>query len=955
MADFINENNARPTRLLLRSDTIANWLSSTSTPLMYGEVGVGYDENGTSVIAKIGSVKEATGQRWSDAPQIGATIDSLGLNLESVGRVYSSVMVDANNKPLTTLNSTHFYDYCSAPTIKYLHGDLGSLPHSLKCGTDQLPPDVKHYEYFASAAQRNFIVVKNISGWKDTLSVNFGSTSTFNNIFEAPVGFVHPEFDNVLPCAENNLILNHLPVQPVQTPMSVLSWLENVELWTIPISVKEDSEGNERNDSMQFVGTVSGWFPFPYRQFLCDGDVLPEPTDGFRSASIDCTVSLNPTTGSNLDGEGGTGTFTVSAQDLGFTCDDYPEYCENNDICGTCINWTATSLVDWIEIVAVSRNQADCEPATGTVYYRYSANTEYNSAQRVGKIRVAMRPPTGTDIPTNPNYAEFTFTQEAPQCEIVSVTPSKANFDVNGGKLFFNVLMNNDVCTFSVNGSAGWLNIADITTTGFSITPDANVGAGDTETRTATITITNTSITEGDTFVVTVTQAGNVCQIDTVSPLTNSFGWNFDDTDGINPVSPTFTVDFGFTTEDELCEWQAQIARVSGNFNTDWITITQNESGAGSETISYTSLVNPSIQERVIKIGVLDGEHTITQEPRPCTLGFPIPISQGSYNFDICGSELIFEINPYTCDKEDGCAEFEKCSWRIDLTELGNQGSGGLYPWLSVGGLGYEPDSTNLPANTIITGTGFVRLVAESTCGAFCGEDLRTAIVNVIPMTVIDGVTTDAIENLDGIAEIQLLQSCGLPAPTNGVCCACSPDNPECQKEPICQDQNGEGCLFFAVDPETENCICACDDNGTIPDEITGNCWCCKEGDNGVETCGYFCPPPSSSALYSSTDTETKPTGYTVTIIKDTGLAGTIPGIIEIDVLKYANTFVKIKGYLSSGVSPVWNETLNIWEPKVVPNLYTQQISEMTGDGFVYWDFDTKSWKLTNVIDGGNA
>ena len=952
MADFINENNARPTRLLLRSDTITNWLSS-STPLMYGEVGVGYDENGTSVIAKIGSVKDAGGQRWADAPQIGASVDSLGLNLESIGRVYSSVVVDDNNKPLRTLSSSVFYDYCSSPVIKYLHGDLGTLPHSLKCGTDQTPPDVQHYYYFASASQRNFIVLKNISGWKDTVSVTFDPTSNYSNIFEAPVGFVHPEFDNVLPCHDENTIVNNLPIQPVQTPMSVLSWIEDVEMWTIPISVKEDADGNARNDSMQFLGIVSGWFPFPYRQFLCDGDNPTEPTDGFRSASIDCSITLTPNTGSNLEGTGGVGTFTVSAQDLGFTCDEFPEYCENQDICGTCMNWSVSSLVDWIEIVSVSRNQSDCEPSTGTVYYRYEANTEYNANQRVGKIRVYMRPETG-DLPTLANSADFTFTQEAPQCELVDVTPSKANFDVNASKLFFTVSMNSDSCTFDVSGSQAWLNIGDITSTGFSITPDPNTGAGDTETRVATITVTNSSITDGESIQILVTQAGNICEVDSVAPLTNTFGWNFDDTDGLNPVSPTFNVDFGFTTEDETCEWQAQISRISGNFNTDWITITDNESGAGSETVSYTSSVNPSIEDRVIKISVIDGEHTVTQEARPCTLEFPIPLSQSGYNFQSCGSELLFQINSYTCGRGEGCAEFEECSWRVDFSQLGNNGVGGeTYEWLTVVGLGYDPDSTNLPVNTVMTGTGFIRLSAESTCGEVCtGEgDLRNAVVPIIPMNVVNGVLTDATENLDGIVEIQLQQSCGLQSEEGtAICCACTPDNEACSDDPCA----GIFCAFYTV--VNGECVCACDAAGNLPDEETGNCYCCIINENNVEQCGYFCPPPSSGSFYATGGTDDqKPTGFTVISIKDEGLAGTVPGIIEIDVLRYANTFVKIKGYLSSGVSPVWNETLNMWEPKVVPNLYTNEIAEMTGDGFVYWDFTEKAWKLTNVIDGGTA
>lgn len=440
MADFLSQNNAKPTRILVRSDTITNWLSSSSTPLMYGEIGIGYDQNGTSVIAKVGSISESTGQKWSDAPQIGATIDSLGLNLENVGRIYSSVVVDANNKPLTTFTSSMFYQYCSSTEIKYLLGDLQDLPYSLRCGTDQLPPSGNVYPYFASASRRNFIVPQYLSGWKDTQSYN-PPTSQIPPIFEAPVGFIHPEFDNVLPCGDQ-IVLNALPIQPIQTPVSVLSWVENVEMWTLPISVLENSEGQYRNDSMKFIGVVSGWFPFPYRQFLCDGDIVNPTSTDERSPLLDCSISLDPKTATNLTGSLGTGSFKVSAQDLNFTCDDYPEYCENNDICGTCMNWRVDSLVEWITIPKVSRDTADCEPSTGTVSYRFNSNSDFNAKERTGRIRVSVRPSSGNEIPTAGSYTDFTFTQSIPECKLVNVSPSSINITSAAQTIDLTVLLN---------------------------------------------------------------------------------------------------------------------------------------------------------------------------------------------------------------------------------------------------------------------------------------------------------------------------------------------------------------------------------------------------------------------------------------------------------------------------------------------------------------------------------
>lgn len=966
MADYLDQFKNRPTRLILRSDTIENWLSTASTSLMYGEIGVGYDKNGTGVIVKIGSIKESTGQKWSDAPQIGGTADETGLNLEEIGRVYSSVVVDSNNQPITTFGAAQFYDTCSSNIIEYLYGDLSTLPHSLKCGTDNIPPDVAVYLYNASAASRNYIVPSSLSGWNTIYSSNM--PDPFPDIFAAPVGFVHPEFGNVLSCDASEVI-NNLPIQPIQTPLSVLAWLEDVEMWTIPVSPIEDEQtGNSRNTVMAYRGKVSGWFPFPYRQFLCDGDIYTPPTDGFTEASLNCTISLGETTdNTDITGEAGTGSFTISAQDTSFTCDDYAEYCEQQDICGTCMNWDATVIdgKDWLSIRSITRNTEDCEPSTGTLYYGYTANDGYNAAQRTGTIRVYMRPTAG-DIPSNPAYQDFTFTQDSLPCSLVRVSPTSLNIGFNlVSEREFTVTLQNSNCTYTATTTDDWITIEYGTDNTFTATFAQNIDTdGSSTERTGTITVTDTSPSgEGNSINITILQAGNECIVDDIQPRNNNISWDFDTTDSLgfgaeNPLSPTYSIDVNFLTEDEICSWTGILSRTDGNFDSNWLTITNNATGTGSEIVEYESLWNPSIEDRQMKISILDGIHTVTQTARPCTIESLILSKVNEFpNFASCGSILTLEVDPYECET---CNNNEvPCSWKVDLTDLDQVGdNSGTYEWVRVVGVGNDITATDAPT-TIITGKGYIRVEADQVCGA-CGSsggavgDGREVPIIVVPITKIEGQVN--IEYTDNSVSVNLIQYCNLPnnTGTGGECCACEPDSPGCPLSNCNPDNTEAGCLFYYYDPEEDMCKCACDSAGTPPN-AEGLCNCCTDPNDPTCNLGEFCPPPTAPLAYYGDSDGVKPTGFSVVSEKSSGLV-TVPGIIEIDVLKIANSFVKIKGYLNPGVSPVWNDISKAWEPKQVPNFYANELVGLENDGgYVYYDINDNSWKISNVIDGGNA
>ena len=941
MADFLDQFQNRPTRIILRSDSIENWLSTNSTPLMYGEIGVGYDANGTNVIAKIGAVKSQAGQSWADAPQISASADNLGLDLEKVGRVYSSVVVDSNNKPVINFTRPMFYPHCSSVSVSHVYGDLATLPHSLKCGTDQTPPDGNTFVYSASFNQRNYIIPDYISGWRETASHNDKNGNP--NIFDAPVGFVHPEFDNILPCSGEGLegdnpVINKLPIQPIQAPLSVLAWLEDVEMWTIPISISED--GQQQNVAMKYLGKVSGWFPFPHREFLCNGEIYSPGTDGFSSAYIDCDITLSASSATIGYSTTNPQSFDVSVLDDVFNCSSYPAFCEDNDICETCEDWDAVVVQgqDWLTIQSVNRTP-DCttDPSTGSVYYLAELNTSVSN--RVGVIRVFITPPGEEETPRQGQYQDFTVTQNGQPCKVEIAIPNFFDVPFNSTQTRTVEVLTNSPgsCTYDVTSNVSWITIGTIQKNQFDFTTEANIDTdGATDPRTGILTITENGGGQQNTITVVVAQQGNECIVETVAPTTESFDWN---------DSSTFTVDFTFSTEDDpICTWTANLATVSGNFaDASWVTITANASGTGSETVEYQAAVNPSIQDRQAKLSVLGTDHDIEQTLRPCTITYFDRWNGNDNPQEIanCGGTIILEVRPYSCGSDEGCVEPENCSWTVDLSNLG---TGTAQDWLNVIAVGTNPDNlTDLPG-TIINGVGYIKLEAQSTCGETCdGEgDSRTATVYVIP---VNDLGTEPISY--PAVDTTVSQACGLPDPDedSGLCCSCTED--ECGEENPCDSGSIYNCEFYYYNEETGQCECACDANGTPPTEA-GLC-CCPGSGNDIGNCDLRCAPPEG-------DNPASLIGYTITLDPDQSGLVDIPGIIEVDVTKIANSFVKVKGFLNPGVSPIWDAENNTWVPKNVPNFYSNQLQGLEGQGgYVYYDINDSSWKISNVIDGGGA
>lgn len=941
MADFLDQFQNRPTRIILRSDSIDNWLKPSSTPLMYGEIGVGYDANGTNVIAKIGASKDQGGQRWEAAPQISASADNLGLNLEKVGRVYSSVVVDSNNNPVINFTRPMFYPHCSSVSVSHLYGDLATLPHSLKCGTSQTPPDGDTFVYATSFNQRNYIIPDYINGWRETASHNDSNGNP--NIFDAPIGFVHPEFNNILPCSGEGLdgdneVVNRLPIQPIQAPLSVLAWLEDVEMWTIPISITED--GQQQNVAMKYLGKISGWFPFPHREFLCNGEIYSPGTDGFSSAFIDCDITLSSSSATIPYSTITPQTFDVSVLDDEFNCSSYPAFCEDNDICETCEDWDAVVIQgqDWLELQGIVRTP-DCttDTSTGTVNYRADFNQSVNN--RVGIIRVFITPPGEEETPRQGQYQDFTVTQQGRPCRVLSSTPSFFDVPFNSTQTRSVIVSTPDSgsCTFGVTSNVNWITIGNISKTEFEFTTEANIDTdGATVPRIGILTITENGGGDANSINVTVIQQGNECIVETVAPTTESFDWN---------DQSTFAVDFTFSTEDDpICTWTANLASVSGNFaDASWVTITANASGTGSETVQYEAAENPSIQDRQAKLSVLGSDHDIEQTLRPCTINYfnrwfgpdnPAQIPS-------CGGSIILEVKPYSCGNDEGCVDTENCSWIVDISNLG---AGNTYPWLTVSAVGTNPFNLTDPPGTIVNGVGYIKLQADTTCDALCNDgDFRTAIVNVIP---VNDLGTNPIEYPANAVNTTVSQVCDLPSPDpdTGECCACTSD--DCGNDDPCANGSLYNCQFLYYNTETGQCECACDADGTPP--VGGLCCCPGTGDD-IATCDFTCAPPTG-------DNPLTLNGYTIILDPDSSGLVDIPGIIEVDVTKIANSFVKIKGFLNPGVSPIWDAQNNTWVPRNVPNFYSNQLQGLEGQGgYVYYDINDNSWKISNVIDGGNA
>lgn len=966
MEDFINENNARPTRLLLRSDTISNWLLSSSTNLMYGEIGVGFDPNDPSnIIAKIGSSKDSTGQSWSSAPQINATVDDTGLDIENVGRVYASVVVDEFNNPVSAFTKDHFY-LNATNNIRYLYGNLSELPHSLKCGTDGVPPNTEVLYYDAVVSPpRNYILPHFISGWNTTLSV---SGTGLLDIFEAPLGFVHPEFGNVLPCDERNIHV--LPIQPIKTGTSVLSWLDDVEVWTIPISPVTDPTNEDKgrgNYAMKFVGTVSGWFPFPFRQFISETDIKTEPTDGFSLPELNCQFTITPTSSddtNNTNGQGyaGSGQFTVSVKDDNFSCDnpEFESYCFNQEICAACQNWNASVIegANWFTITKIERylNNPSCEPASGTIFYEYSDNQGYTPEERTAKVRVYMGNSVGSEIPSKNNYVDFTFTQGLPNCGVTQVFPSTLSVDESSHTQTFNVRKIYDKCTWNatVVGTPSWLTITsqdDVTTNTFEISINSN-NTGETDSRTATIIVSDDSVdgSDGSSISITVSQSGNVCDPVESSPSIQ-YVPSFFGTTG-EPSYYNFYVTYPTDCQDHATT--AYTGIISGNTLGENVTI-QNPEGDGDRNISYTLTPNPSIQLRQSIVGVEEAFVTVIQDARPCTIQRVVDKDNPNRTESIvhCGCDSTNSgcalgtilVEPYICGSESNCIQEEKCSWYVDVDHVNS-----TYPWINILGTGTEETALGSPTD-IVEGIGYVRYSVDENIvppGEICTLAIKVGYVRIIPL---NGTET-SFEN--GGKEFKVNSGCSSE-------CACYPETEGCVDNTCETNPPEEPCANgYDVNSSTGLCECLCPD-GSFP--ANGLC------SNNPPACFDYDPnqpsPPETGPGSGGSDdpcgvttftklyTIPEELGYTIVFKtpENASVVGDI-GIIEIDTAKVANNFVRVQGFLNPGVSVVWNADKKLWEPKYVPNFYSEQISQ---DGFVYWNMQTKTWEITNVIDGGNA
>lgn len=896
MSNFLNQNS-KPTRLLVRSDTVANWSSTESTPLMFGEIGLGFTPSG-KVIAKVGSIQNQQGQAWLDAPQIGAEQDELGINLENIGRVYSSVVVDGNNKPISTFSKEFFYPNCSN-RIEYLYGDFSTLPYSLSCGTDGTRPTSEKFEYgVLLETPQNYIQTVFLSGWSETFSTT--PTLDYPPILEAPVGFVHPEFDNVIPCPEDGKLIGKLPIQPIQTPISVLSWLENVELWTIPISIKE----NRINTAMQYLGTVSGWFPFPYRQFVCEGDGIIETTEGIQ-ATLDCEINLNPPVFPNTDtpveslptSEAGQGFFTVSAQDPLFTCAIFPEYCARLGVCGTCNDFTATVIqgANWFTLGEIE--EISCEPSEKKINYNYAKNGSFDASERTAIVRISyFKSETEIGFPKSEVFADFTFTQPAPDCGLINVLPAGRTFSASASsEVGFTVRTQKSTCSWEatrVDSGDTWITIVNSTggfnsfANQFGVSVNANNVGGETPLRTGFVRVTEQE--SGDFIDVRITQAGNTCVVEDITPSSNSISCTSD--------SSSFNV--GFDTLDQTCPWTASVFSVEGNTLGNWVNITGNASGTGDGTISYSASQNVSLYERQVNIQVLEEKHTVSQEPRPCSIVSIIDeVTKTNFGIQVpCGFSLCpqdrqrkFQVVPYSCGPAQGCLEDEVCSWGVDLNEVPSG--------ITVISVSNNIDTSGAP-ESIIEGTGWVTLSILGPVSCALGE----VNIPIVPIGPVD-LTGNTCQPQNAFYRIPLLTEA-----TYDVCELCASTFPEdCPSKcpnPIppfgCQNPMG----FFS--PNWEQIYTGSDD--------------------------------SFEVIYKAPDGLIEFGDFT---------------LAEVNVFKLANTFVKIKGYLNPGVAPLWDSEINTWVPKYVPNFYESELNEK--DGLVFWNMSTKQWEITNIIDGGGA
>jgi len=965
----------KPTRIILRSDTIDKWLSAESTNLLYGEIGIGYDSNGKSIIAKIGSKKE--GEKWSDAPQISATADSLGLDIENVGRVYSSVVVDSENKPIIDiLDRELFYDVCSSTTIEYLYGSLEKLPHSLKTGTDNLPPNTDVLNYGASADRKSFIRPQHLSGWNEEHSFS-PIFKELPFILDAPVGFVHPEFGNVIPYAEAydsstdgtfSVHLSKLPIQPIQAPLSVLAWLEDVEMWSLPVSGVSQTSESSSTPAMRFIGTVSGWFPFPYRQFVCSGTKTERDTDRDiiqpqLSCMVEAPIYSTAFTGSGssfgrIDG--------ITIQDPNYNCNTIPDYCDFKGICTTCgdnivsieqgEDWITSAFLTFDEENEELNTQGYCEPRTYSLFFTFEGNdTIYD---RVGKIRVYNR---FSKDPLSSDSKVFTLNHLGQDCKITNLYPNALNLSASASVNTVLVRTNAIAgeCDFSVSTEENWITISESTT-------DSSF--------TVSVPIHNTgSVHRSGEVVVTITETGETQTLFVKQEVDTSICIPSGLNTRINVAQEGSTENITFTVGDQSCEWVASVEYLESSSTIDWVTVNQT-TGTGDANITATVSANPEITSRsaIIKINgeeiQLEQAAKICDQTQPAELYFapnatPILWAYPSFCSAVFPDAYAWGIKVYgyECNECDVQDDSETCRIFVNVDDIyfdsdtnDNNKDDTRVAVVGAANNAQEAVADGGNGQGWVYGVGYIAFTYTK---CFCHSTVH------IPYTVQKGPEDPGI-TYEIVLEGDISHCGSLPTDDTCQCCEIASNNENCdieKPEPKCEDgcteeETGEECNFCFQDPNTGNCFCACDDQGTLPKEINGEpkCFCTTGGGGGdgpgggESESGYFCDVPTTGnpqSLETVFTPQLNISGETINL-----------GIWEIDTVKVANSFVKIKGYLNPGVSPIWDNVNKTWVPKQVPNFYSDELLGEEGEGgYVYYDMLEGKWKITNTIDGGGA
>ncbi|KJU86331.1 FG-GAP repeat-containing protein [Candidatus Magnetobacterium bavaricum] len=256
--------------------------------------------------------------------------------------------------------------------------------------------------------------------------------------------------------------------------------------------------------------------------------------------------------------------------------------------------WTATTADTWVTITSGASGSGNA-----SVNYTVAQNT--STYPRTGIINVAGK--------------AFTILQDPATSSCgITISPTNMNYPSTGGSGNVNVTASSS-CAWTAMTADSWITInSGASGTGNGVVDYTVASYTGTSARTGIINIA------GAAFTIVQNPSTSTCAI-TVSPTSKSFA----SSGGNDSVS---------VTADSACAWNA-------SSSDDWIIITTNSSGAGSNTVEYSVTENTGTTSRTGTITIGGQSVTITQD---AAAGCTFSIDPTSKQFQAYGGDDTLDL-----------------------------------------------------------------------------------------------------------------------------------------------------------------------------------------------------------------------------------------------------------------------------------------------------------------------